>query len=141
MIKIALNQRTQELKTVGANVAPKSISSHCLNARAANLNFALLIQPNSSDFQLNSHFAPMTLPIGCYAGQNMLACSRPQNSRVLESRHIAACSDDSTSATVDGVGTSLAGVVESSALGGGSSCFRKASSKASRVAIPCAKVA
>ena len=53
----------------------------------------------------------MTLPIGCYPGPNVLACSRPRNSRVLESRRIAACSDDSASATVDGVGTSLAGTV------------------------------
>ena len=45
----------------------------------------------------------MTLPIGCYAGPNVLACSRPRNSRVLELRHTAACSDKSASATVDGV--------------------------------------
>ena len=41
----------------------------------------------------------------------MLACSRPRNSRVLESHHIAACSDDSALAMVDGVGTLLAGAV------------------------------
>ena len=38
----------------------------------------------------------------------MLACSRPRNFRVLELRHIAAYSDESASATVDEVGTSLA---------------------------------
>ena len=37
----------------------------------------------------------------------------------LESRQIAACSDDSASAKVDGVGTSLAGAVGRSASGGG----------------------
>ena len=46
----------------------------------------------------------------------MLACRRPRNSRVLESRQIAACSDDSASAKVDGVGTSLAGAVGRSAF-------------------------
>ena len=71
----------------------------------------------------------------------MLACRRPRNSLVLESRQIAACSDDSASAKVDGVGTSLAGAVGRSASGGGNSCSRKASSNASRVAIPCARAA
>ena len=41
----------------------------------------------------------------------MFAFSRLRNSRVLESRHIEACSDDSGSARVDGVGTSLARAV------------------------------
>ena len=63
----------------------------------------------------------------------MLVCSRPRNSRVLEPCHISACSDDSASAMVDGIGTSLAGAV------GGQR--RKASSNASRVAIPCTNAA
>ena len=92
------------------------LSRH-LNARAANLDFALLTQPSSSDFQLNSHFASITLPIGCYAGPNVWACSRPLNSRALRPRHISACSDDSASAMVDGVGRSLAGAVGRSASG------------------------
>ena len=126
---------------MGANVSPKSIPSRCLNPRATSLDFALLIQPNSSDLQVNSHFASITLPIGCYAGPNVLACRRLRNSRVLESRQIAACSDDSVSPKVDGVGTSLAGAVGRSASGGGNSCSRKASSNASRVTIPCARAA
>ena len=138
---ISLNKRTQELDTGRANVSPKSMPSRCLNPLATNLDFAVLIQPNSSDFQLNSHFASMTLPVGCYARPNVLACSRPQNSRVLEQRQIAACSDDFASATVDGVSTSLAGAVGRSASGGSNSSSRKASSNASRVAIPCANAA
>ena len=128
-------------RIVRANVSPKSIPSRCLNPRATNLDFALLIQSNSPDFQPNNHFASMTLPIGCYAGPNVLACSRPRNSRVLESRNIAACSDGSSSATVEGVGTTLARAVGRSASGGGSSCSRKASSNASWVVVPCAKAA
>ena len=85
--------------------------SRCLNPRATNLDFALLIQPSSSDFQMNSHFASITLPIGCYAGPNVWACSRPLNSRALEPRHISAYSDDSASAMVDGIGRSLVGAV------------------------------
>ena len=138
---IALNKRTQELETVGANVSPKSIHSRCLNPRATSLDFALLTQPNSSDFQLNNHLTSITLPIGCYAGSNVLTYSRPRNFRALELRHTAACSDESAPAMVDEVGTSLAGAVRKSASGGGSSCSRKASSNASRVAIPCAKAA
>ena len=107
---------------MGANVSPKHIPSSCLNPHATNLDFALLIQPNSSDFQLNRHFASITLPIDCYAGSNVLACSRPRNSHVLEPRHIAACFDDSALVMVDGIGTSLAGAVGRSASGGGSSC-------------------
>ena len=67
--------------------------------------------------QLNSHFASDTLPIDCYAGPNVWACSRPLNSRALEPRHILACSDASASATVDGVGGSLVGAFGRSALG------------------------
>ena len=89
----------------------------CLNPRATNLDFALLIQPSSSDFQLTSHFASITLPIGYYAGTNAWACSRPLNSRAPEPRHISACSDASASALVDGVVRSLAGAVERSASG------------------------
>ena len=51
--------------SVLANVSPKYIPSRCLNPRATSLDFALLTQPNSSDFQLNNHLASMTLPVGC----------------------------------------------------------------------------
>ena len=71
----------------------------------------------------------------------MWACSRPRNSRALEPRHILACSDDSASVTIDGVGRSLAGAVGRSASGGGNSCSRNFSSNTSRVANPCAHAA
>ena len=102
--------------------------SRCLNPRATNLDFALLIQPSSSDFQLNSHFASITLTIGCYAGPNVWACSRPLNSCALEPSHISACSDASASVMIGGVGRSLAGAVGRSASGFGNACCMNASS-------------
>ena len=135
------DQARKQSHSINAHNSPKYMPSRCLNPRATYLDFALLIQPNSSDFQLDSHSASITLPIGYYAGPNVLDCSRPRNYRVLEPRHISACSDDSASETVGGIGTSLAGAVGRSASGGGNSCSRKASSNALRVAIPCTNAA
>ena len=90
---------------------------------------------------MNSHFASITLPIGCYAGPNGWAWSRPRNSCALEPHHISPCPDDSASATVDGVGRSLAGAVGRSASGGGNLCSMNVLSNTSRVANPCANAA
>ena len=106
----------------------------CLNARVTNLDFAFLIQPSSLEFQLNSHFASIILPIDCYAGPNVWACSRPLNFLAVEPRNISACSNAFALEIVDGVARSLAGAVERYAPGFGNACSLNALSNASRVA-------
>ena len=95
---------------------------------------AFITQPSSTDFQLNSYFASITLPISCYAGPKVWTCSNPLNSRTLDTRQISTCFDASASVTVDCFGKSLVGAVGRSISALSYPCSLRVSLKGSRFA-------